>query len=80
MGLCLLNNPYRTPGCEDSQLIYNKLISEIGCFDVSYAAKLYIFVVCEIVKRYSAIADLEPERLFALFRTMLHLLIIGYER
>lgn len=58
MGLCLLNNPYEVPSSESSQHIYHKLISEAGCFDVSYTVKLFVFVACEILKRYSMMADL----------------------
>ena len=80
LGICLLNDPYLTPSSEESQYIYGKLISEVGCFDVSYSSKMYVFVVCEIVKRYSAIVDFELEKLFALFRSVVHLLVIGYEK
>jgi len=78
--MCLLYNPFLTPTSSASEYIYTKLMTEYGCFDVSYSAKIYAIVACEVIKRYSTISTFDPERLFALYRTVLHLLVISYEK
>lgn len=53
------------------------MISEVGCFDTEYPLKIYAVCVCEILKKQ---ADAVSEQVHAIYRTLLALLVIGYER
>lgn len=53
------------------------MISEVGCFDTSYPLKIYVVCVCEILKR---LEEGVSEKMHALYRTVIGLMVINYER